>query len=675
MINVNHIGSNLKFRVLGIYGEFVVIPAKWKICHFSTYASSNNESRAGNTESLLKELKPMRERVSPKEIHDMSALLQRDLNDARVANELIPYLSKNAAQIGFFPAVLCALMPTGFLEAGEEEAAYPESTGNNDAERDYNGHWKLNLYMDNKNNPTALGELEIDPKTTDIVVLDGQHRANAFRYLTGTFSDATRSDSIYSTFYRELENTSPFTSELPVTLVWFEKLEGEAVNPRLISRRLFVDVNTNAKSVSKSRNILLDDLTPSCVFTGLFYTGLARNGFLADQLSLLHGVFDSNDDNNKSAMSLFSPVAIDYAFRLFFTGRDECNGLTYTVERDRSYSHQNPARIARFIEQLTLEEKSLIDVDTILKSLHASHIKDGLSKTAISYAYILFSRFLPFKLQIKSTELLASQINSGPWSNTTRKTVWSKVYCGGEGLFYSLMECATNSSIESYKLGIHEVEEKFKSIRSAQCGDARGALTYSAYLVLTSIAGISGILMAVSKCAEILGWSYKDAGDTRLCVDFVVEELNKSTINDWLSILTEFKSGVTSTLEPKRWPQIRNIYLRVIENNSEGKIKFFTQEVGLSPDVLFVNNDFRKRVTEYEQNNNEEPDQDVKQQMRSQSIAKLNSCLAKCGLKQIIPQDYDWPEGQQDSQDIADPLLDSQHDQDYKYYLDDENQI
>ena len=86
MPKFDSISDTNPFKVRGIVGKFKVVDAKWEIWHFSTIASSNNSSGAGNSQRLLSELKPMRERVTPSEIKDMSSLLQRDLDDSRVAN-------------------------------------------------------------------------------------------------------------------------------------------------------------------------------------------------------------------------------------------------------------------------------------------------------------------------------------------------------------------------------------------------------------------------------------------------------------------------------------------------------------------------------------------------------------------------------------------------------------
>ncbi|MEO7179158.1 MAG: hypothetical protein ABIW83_09965, partial [Allosphingosinicella sp.] len=243
-------------KVFGVFGSFTVGSADAKqvqVRYFSTVASGANSASAGNSLSLLKELKPMRERVRVSDLRDLAGLLQRELDDGRVATELVPYLKGTNSQVGFFPGILVALVPHGFLTQ-DKNVEYPRPGEGQDSGAavsvDYGSFWTANRFkLDG--GAISLGSLEVDPKTTDLIVLDGQHRANAFRYATGTFDAVQTGDSIYRAFYEGVEAPTAFDAELPVTIVWFEA--NDAIEPTLISRKLFVDVNTNAKPVSESR--------------------------------------------------------------------------------------------------------------------------------------------------------------------------------------------------------------------------------------------------------------------------------------------------------------------------------------------------------------------------------------------------------------------------------------
>ena len=141
-----------KFKLYGVLGEFMVAPSpnNWKICHFSVKASNDNDSTGGNCLSLLKELKPMRERIDADKISDMASLLQRDLSDYRVANDLVPYLMENQTGIGFFPGVLVALMPKGFLVSNDDETKYPDKEEVNDENEkisyNFDNYWHYELF-------------------------------------------------------------------------------------------------------------------------------------------------------------------------------------------------------------------------------------------------------------------------------------------------------------------------------------------------------------------------------------------------------------------------------------------------------------------------------------------------------------------------------------------------
>lgn len=276
-----------------LFGRFQVPGSDFVVRFASTFANRDSE---GHRE-LLAELKPMRDRVDASAISDLTALLQRDLNDRRVADQLIPYLVGTAqsaqTRVGFFPAVLAVLVPKGYLAQGgdqEEDIHYPPPRKEEqDGTVDYIGEgqrhpaWQVQRYHDDDGNPQPVGLLRINPHQTEVIVLDGQHRSNAFRYLAGAFNPTNQ---IYEDFYSGVERPKDFSADLPVTVIWFEALNDAQIRPRLISRQLFVDVNNNARPVSAARTILLDDRSVSAIATQAFYNRALCANDSCDNLSL-----------------------------------------------------------------------------------------------------------------------------------------------------------------------------------------------------------------------------------------------------------------------------------------------------------------------------------------------------------------------------------------------------
>ncbi|TYO98082.1 DndB-like DNA-sulfur modification-associated protein [Geothermobacter ehrlichii] len=628
------------FRLYGILGEFTVLPtSKWKICHFSTKASANDASDGGNSKSLLQELKPVRERISADKIKDMSSLLQRDLSDFRVANDLIPYLLSNPVGTGFFPGILVALSPKGFLTNGNGgNIKYPERTneGENGLKLNYGDYWTVELFEDSKGNKIALGQISIDSDNTDLIVLDGQHRANAFRYLTNTFDDVTsQKSSVYKPFYSNCPKPPEnFKSELPVTLVWFERCGEEEVSPLTISRRLFVDVNTNAKKVNEARNILLDDHDLSSICTSSFYSLLSSKSFSSKDLSLLQSGFDS-DGETLSKVYLFDPVIIHYACSMFAIGKDEFNILTHKISRDSYKQQSNLNRLEKFFD--TLEENEKPDLS---EKFTTSNIQDALNKTINKIIYNLLSKFILFEKHINATEELRKHVYK---SSAVLQEIWTTIYCGGEGLFSNYMSfekvgANAPASAKTYIDGIKELETKFIELRKGLFQEEVHNLVDNAYNTLTTKASITGMLMALSYFSEKTGWGKIKTGNKETTSDnLFVNALNKLPAENWIFILTDLKKeAIGSELNPKLWIQMRNLFLRVVQSNTKNKYFDNIDTIRYSPDFMAVKRKVKSKIDGFKATNPmEEPGVDLVKTYINESINELKRTLQKCGLNPL----------------------------------------
>jgi len=86
-------------EIQGTFGEFRAPGSESSVSYLLTHASLGSEG-TGNTQ-LTKYLVPMRELFDVGELN-FDELLQRDLDDHRVASEIIPYLLKQGPSARFF---------------------------------------------------------------------------------------------------------------------------------------------------------------------------------------------------------------------------------------------------------------------------------------------------------------------------------------------------------------------------------------------------------------------------------------------------------------------------------------------------------------------------------------------------------------------------------------------
>lgn len=211
--------------------------------------------------------------VSPKEI-DFELLMQRDIDEDRIAKKMVPYLSpkeKSAikSKTIFFPPILVAALP---IDKNEIQEYYPdELIDNSNSEifiREWPGFFNIEYYKDSGPTSYQLESVVGDELTnesvdrqqvkmsfklaigagrgTKLVVIDGQHRLYALQ-------------KVY-------ENSPEILKDLvvPVCILFPPKATlglQEDIYPNVIEvfRHLFVDVNTTMELVGGHFNILLAD--------------------------------------------------------------------------------------------------------------------------------------------------------------------------------------------------------------------------------------------------------------------------------------------------------------------------------------------------------------------------------------------------------------------------------
>ncbi|WP_080417544.1 DNA sulfur modification protein DndB [Burkholderia ubonensis] len=274
-----------QFTQYGTWGRFVTPAGAVEFLETKARIGAAAKDRE---KRLTQQLLPVRE-VLPSQVMDFNQLLQRDLDDHRVATGLVPYiLEQSSVGPGFFPPILAALLP---FDGTDPVPSFPNRQ---EVERwdDKIGWWKgyrfgeafqferMQAQSDPIDHDIKLGRLSWNPEDARLVVIDGQHRAMALLAVDRTLNNSwSQSGEKYKYFYepyiqRFLSSKTPdekkqlFANlEFPVTIVWFPEANGTQRDHHTAARKLFVDVNQNARAPSESRLLLLSDGDLLSIFT------------------------------------------------------------------------------------------------------------------------------------------------------------------------------------------------------------------------------------------------------------------------------------------------------------------------------------------------------------------------------------------------------------------------
>lgn len=546
----------------GQFGKFFIGNSSIHVCYFSTYASPN--SREGGHASLLEELSPMRERVSSSEMKSLDSLLQRDLSDERIALDLIPYLEGKFSSVGFFPPILAVLMPKGFIQ-GKNKVEYPDVDGD-DFNDKYSNCWHLEKYPqidDGEEMPSRLGRLNIFVNNADIIVIDGQHRSNAFRYVADCFSV----DDTYKPFYSGTSKFDNYSSDLPVTIIWFEKkVTTSVIQPTDISRELFVAVNNSAKPVSQSRTVLLDEVNVTSLAVNTYYDALAQDTkFNTPGISLLTAAFDTSSEHKKPKMSITDPRKLNLALTYSFFGNSRYDGLS-----DRADRHQqnNTDRFKKVFGKEKFYEHPERGVFRITDSQKRKKFRELFRDRYKPVLDLLFSEkyFLsPHYQGIIGLENWVHEEKTEP----EYLTLWDKVYCGGEGLYHAYITSEINACKQKSKylkkMDQHFLALRYENIKESKCRGIKKEDVDRAYNTYDTEAHQIGFLMFVDYIFR--NYEYKTLSDA---TKYIEEVFSKIKICNWIRFFTSYKSAVIGpSMDPNHWPLFQKMYVRFVEHEFE----------------------------------------------------------------------------------------------------------
>jgi hypothetical protein len=587
--------------------------------YLSTKANSNDDR------VLLEALKPMRETVSPKDLLDIDSILQRDLDDMRISQEILPYLlnerhgAVNDKHLPFFPSILAVIMPKGYIT--DHNIEYPENCLEQleyYERSSYLNYWSINEYFNSGNNriKNNLAQLELDLSKVDVLVLDGQHRANAFRAITGVFP---ASGSVYSSFYSNWDTKLPntnFDSDLPITLVWFESEDiNYRINAKEIIRDLFVSVNQNSNPISISRKILLDDKNPNSFLTRVFYTYLLNNyKFEINRLSLFHFGLDYDEDlsNRKplGSFDLFVPETISFAFDFFFFS----NSRYILGDSRKNKSSDFNVSFAAFSEYFETSGDVYFETYSDIYDDRQKKIKSGLDKREFSKKLCLsveFNRIYKILNSFPLVEFYVSKLNdlndsynskTKPFDLPHPRVAFDEIIKGEQGLYFSMRRENETVQQNAFWPYIDAIEKNFND-RLSELFSVNVPPTLVHLNLLPHVSIYDAILKMQTKVFPIALLAACEHYNREKSISLNNPEefllrVKMLGLEKWTKCFVIFwREYVKSDLTPMAWPTVTTLILRVIQDNNRNEL--FCNEIKKSPEYLMLDRQLKQAVEKY----------------------------------------------------------------------------
>jgi hypothetical protein len=307
-----------------------------EVKYFLTHVGLDFEN--GSNEEVLKHLAPVRE-IFPTVDLEFDEIMQRDIDDARVSSDLVPYLldHKSRDLVKLFPPIIVVVLP---VKAYENKPAdfYPIVTTNvevmpegHEAQIVRSGAKGQEVFefvqplQNGKLYEHDLVRLRLNTNKSRLVIVDGQHRAMAllavYRNLKQDWNDAMKAP--YKDYYEEwtpnyikkfeLKNIS-----LPVMFCTFpqldESFDGE-YNVKMAARSIFLTLNKTARQVSASRNRLLDDNDLIALFLRDTLSTIKKGDLHSDSTLEINNI---ELDQAHDRVKIESPIAVSGVNHIYY---------------------------------------------------------------------------------------------------------------------------------------------------------------------------------------------------------------------------------------------------------------------------------------------------------------------------------------------------------------------
>ena len=455
--------STIEFQqsVYGYWGRFSTPPGTVEFLETKARIGTAAKDRE---KRLTGHLRPVRE-VLPTQAMDFNQLLQRDLDDHRVATELVPYIL-NTSRFGpaFFPPIVAALLPFDGSDPRRTFETPVDIVDQKDAVATWSGRRYGSAFKTERmQNPPPGGDAEIklgrlswNPEEVKLVVIDGQHRAMALLAIDRTINNGWGdSGEKYKFFYepeiqRALGDKSPEEKrrlfehlEFPVTLVWFPDSNGPNGDHHVAARKLFVDVNKNARKPTDSRILLLSDSELVGIFTRRVLNEFRQAS--SDKLPIYAIEYDNPERDQASATkwSVISNVMIvrDCLRRTIFGPQKYINDLTSSFGGRESES--GTSEFMRSTLQIDEGVEHVVDgidrgtiSDTLFPRSKVEFFQEQVMRGWGSLLVRILSEVMPYKAHGEALATLRSEwVTAGSTDTLAKDAVFE-----GVGMYWTIRD-------------------------------------------------------------------------------------------------------------------------------------------------------------------------------------------------------------------------------------------
>ena len=388
-------------------------------------------------------------------------LFQRDVDNDRITDSLLPYL-QDTEKIKFFNPLTLTLLPMQENEVLTQMPRVVRST-TQDGGRDWDvlereGYHRVRWVAGDP----QYALLEWNDTRTKLVAIDGQHRLSALKRFWKDHSSAVHHD--FKTW------------RIPVVVVSFRVGQDRAEPPSVLEvvRSIFVYINTEAKKVNRAREILLSDESVNSVCTQELVQ-LAHQNDLA-----------SKDDHDPRRLPL-----------LFYDWRGE------ESEKQRIHAPaavKNIEEIFNWFEHYVLGEDFSDEQETALgidpgHQLHAAFHSEKLShadstlvrklarETLLPAVCHLLENFTPYRLYVGALRELERQHEEQDKSDLVRHAFHQLRF--GTNLAPEANQSQVEKLLDGIKSEIQQLKDKYLHVpigrdigmRGVAC--SFGALRYS----------------------------------------------------------------------------------------------------------------------------------------------------------------------------------------------------